>query len=99
MKIKILNYNNDAYEFEIDETTLDHIEVEIITGDELITIHYKDGGHSRTHDAARYSEDFRFQNYYDGWYEIYPDEIEEWMQRIDSYEWLDKKEITVKGTS
>ena len=86
MKIKLLDYESNEYELDVDEENLDHLEVEVISGDEILSIYLKDGS-IETYDAADYLGQMRMMNFYDGWYEVYPEDIEKWMNRKDSYDW------------
>ena len=66
----------------------DMLLVMVVSGDELIVV-CKDGRCTFEIDAGK---DSRLVNYYDGSYTVRKDQINEWMKREDSYEWLRKVE-------
>ena len=70
--IKIYDFLNEE---KIIPTTkpIDSIEVSVISGDEVITINYKDGT-SESHDAS----DDRYLDLYDGFYIVFEDQLEDW---------------------
>ena len=86
--INILDYNGNKYKIKIDKNNIHHIEVLVISGDELIRIYYNDGSHSKTYDVSNYNFDPRSVNFYDGRYDVYPKDITLWMTRNTSYEVL-----------
>ncbi len=73
MKTKIYNYTN-AREIEIKDKPIDYIRVELISGDEVVTIHYTDST-QETFD----SNDCRYMNFYDGSYVVKGSDIEKWL--------------------
>lgn len=74
MKTKIYDYANNAREIKIKDKPIDYIFVEVITGDEVVTIHYTDGT-QETFDSC----DFRNTNFNDGCYIVKGSDIEKWL--------------------
>lgn len=92
-KMKILNYANMIFETDIDLDEIKEVEVEIISGDEVISVHLKDGTIEQI-DADNIGFDQRCVDFYDGYYKIKgKKKLEEWNERIDTYSYLDIVEI------
>lgn len=70
--IKIYGFLNEEKIIPITKP-IDSIEVSVISGDEVITINYKDGT-SESHDAG----DDRYLDLYDGFYVVFEDQLEDW---------------------
>ena len=70
--IKIYDFLNEEKIIPITKP-IDSIEVSVISGDEIITINYKDGT-SENHDAS----DDRYLDLYDGFYVVFEDQLEDW---------------------
>lgn len=84
--IKALDFAGNAELWAFND--IDMLRVRVVSGDELIEV-YKDGRCTFEIDAGK---DSRLVNYYDGSYTVRKDQINEWMKREDSYEWLIKLE-------
>ena len=90
MKLKLLDYNAQSFEYDIGELSdIIRIDLEIISGDEVVTISYKDG----TTKILDTSPD-RFIDYDDGYYVVYDEatdinllENKKWLNRKTSYEY------------
>lgn len=86
--LTLLDYKNEEYETGIDLDNLDDvltISIEVVTGDEIAHVIYKDG-HSEYFDSCP----FRLTDYYDGGYTLYVagsdcDERERFVKRRSSY--------------
>ena len=74
MKTKIYDYANVAVEIEIKDKPIEKIFVEIKSGDEIVTIYYKDGTQDRFD-----SSNCRINNYDDGAYVVTGENIEKWL--------------------
>ena len=91
MKLKLLDYDKKPHEFEIGNLEdIASIDIDVITGDEIAIIEYKDGS-SVTHDTAN----DRFMDYFDDSYTVYNEEEginllmdEKWINRKSSYIFL-----------
>ena len=88
MKLKLLDYSKKPHEFEIGnlEDIID-IDMDVITGDEVVTVEYKDGN-SKICDTGV----DRFMDYFDDSYTVYNKEQginlladEKWVNRKSSY--------------
>ena len=87
MKLMVMAYTNEAFETEIDMADVDNLYVRVVTGDEIVTAHMKDGS-EHTFDADVLSGYGRQTDYYDGDYGIHSEDFDEWMKRKGTYEWL-----------
>lgn len=74
MKTKIYDYANNATEIEIKDKPIDYIFVEVITGDEVVTIHYTDNT-EETFDSSN----CRNTDFNDGSYIVKGSAIEKWL--------------------
>lgn len=90
MKLKLVNYINDIKEFKISPKKLLNFQFaiyEVISGDEVLTIYYKDG----TEDY--FNTELRFTSYYDDRIPIYSVEQLKLINKLDleqsSYERAD----------
>ena len=86
MKIKILDYK--SREKEVDVGELDGIrkmQVNVVTGDEILNVTYKDGSEKRFD-----SSDDRTRDFYDGNYELYNTETEPEINELENPEWLNR---------
>lgn len=91
-KLKLMNFNDERFDTEIDLDKLNEIskiEIEVITGDEVATITYKTGV-VLTIDSAVLANCLRSEDFYDGNYILYSDEdginrLEEFEKRTHSY--------------
>lgn len=74
MIIDIVDYKDERIKVDIgDIENIDYIEVEVLTGDEVITVWYKDGTYKDLD-----SSQCRLKDYYDGEYEVPSEQIEKW---------------------
>ena len=86
MKIKILDYRSREKEVDVGELKdIRKIAVDVITGDEILYITYKDGSIKRFD-----SSDDRTRDFYDGNYELYNTDIEPEINELDNPEWLNR---------
>lgn len=81
MDFLIFDYNNQAKTVHTDPNkTIEHLTVDIISGDEIVFIAYTDG----TYDSVDSTITPRIMDFYDGGYIITPDEIEDWVAAADN---------------
>ena len=74
MIINIVDYKGERIPAYIgDIENIDYIEVEVLTGDEFITVWYKDGKYDYWDSSV-----YRGTDYYDGEYEVPSEQIEKW---------------------
>lgn len=74
MIINIVDYKDDRIPGHIgDIENIDYIQVEVFTGDEVITVWYKDGTYKELD-----SSQCRLTDYYDGEYDVPSEQIEKW---------------------
>lgn len=74
MKTKIYDYANKAVEIKIKDKPIEEIFIEIKSGDEIVTIYYKDGTRDRFD-----SSNCRITGYDDGAYVVTGENIEKWL--------------------
>ena len=86
MKIKILDYKSRPKEVDVGELKdIRKMTVDVITGDEILNVTYKDGSEKRFD-----SSDDRCRNFYDGNYELYNTETEPEIIELRNPEWLNR---------
>lgn len=86
MVIKILDYKSRANEVNVGELKdIRKMTVEVITGDEILIVAYKDGSYKRFD-----SSDDRTRDFYDGDYELYNTETEPEINELENPEWLNR---------
>lgn len=73
MKFNIYNYDNVSTSVDTGDKEIEYITVEVITGDEVIHIHFTDG--TRSH----YKSDVALVDFYDGDYVVPKERIQEWI--------------------
>lgn len=74
MIINIVDYKGERIKVDIgDIENIDYIQVEVLTGDEFITVWYKDGTYDYWDSSV-----YRGTDYYDGYYEVPSEQIEKW---------------------
>lgn len=74
MIINIVDYKDERIKVDIgDIENIDYIQVEVLSGDEVITVWYKDGEYKDLD-----SSQCRLKDYYDGEYEVPSEQIEKW---------------------
>ena len=86
MVIKILDYKSRGKEVDVGELKdIRKMTVDVITGDEILNVTYKDGSYKRFD-----SSDDRTRAFYDGNYELYNTETEPEINELDNPEWLNR---------
>lgn len=88
MKIKLLDYGHDEVIVDVgDIETVKNMSITVLSGDEILTVSYKDG----TEKEFDPSDD-RFWDFYDGWYVVYDEDEgvnllndEKFVDRLSSY--------------
>lgn len=88
MNLNVIDYEHRKHETDIPVADIDSLYVRVITGDELITVIMKDGSH-KVVDAEEFG-DKRNMFFFDGEYGVHRDDLEEWLERADSYEWFSR---------
>ena len=74
MIINIVDYKDERIKVDIgDIENIDYIDVDVLSGDEVITVWYKDGTYKDLD-----SSQCRLADYYDGDYEVPSEQIEKW---------------------
>ena len=74
MKFNIYDFNDNITIVDTKNRDVDRVKVEVISGDEVVYIEYRDGSAEK-----RDSSHDRFINYYDGCYTLSGDRLTEWM--------------------
>lgn len=88
MKIKVLDYNGNVYEYDICETEdLAFLLVKVVTGDEIIEVYEKDKkwGDGRKVELFDPAHKERDADFLDAVYLVYPEDIELWNSRTNTY--------------
>lgn len=86
MKIKILDYKSKAKEVDVGELKdIRKMKVHFVTGDEILTVTYKDGS-KKIFDSS----DDRIKAFFDGDYELYNTETEPEINELENPEWLNR---------
>ena len=83
MIINIVDYSGERKQINVgDFELIDSIHVEVITGDEVVTVLYKDNTFEE-YDSSEY----RITDYYDGEYDVKAKDIKKWSNLSgDSYD-------------
>ena len=74
MKFNIYDFNDNIKIVDTKDRDIERITVDVVSGDEVVYIEYKDGGTEK-----RDSSHDRFINYYDGHYTLSGDRLAEWL--------------------
>ena len=86
MTIEILDYKNRKKEVDVGELKdIRKMTVDVVTGDEILNVTYKDGSEKRFD-----SSENRYKNFYDGDYELYNTETEPEINELENPEWLER---------
>ena len=86
MIIKILDYKSRAKEVDVGELKdIRKMQVDVVTGDEILTVTYKDGS-KKIFDSS----DDRTRAFFDGDYELYNTETEPEINELENPEWLNR---------
>lgn len=88
-KVKILDYENNIYETDVDIEDVNFIIVTVISGDEILSIFTKDDKTINI-DSAMLSGNFRFMDLYDYQYIVPTSDLAEWNERKNVYDWEDR---------
>lgn len=88
-KVKILDYENNIYETDVDIEEVNFIIVTVLSGDEVLSIFTKDDKTINV-DSAMLSGNFRFQDLYDYQYIVPTSDLAEWNERKNVYDWEDR---------
>lgn len=68
---------------------MDFLSVVILTGDEVVEVHFKDGT-QKIYDSADLSDCPRMDDYFDGVYEVNSRDLDSWSRRKDTYEYFER---------
>lgn len=83
MKLKVMAYNGELFETDIEMADIDSMIVEVVTGDEIVTVNLKDGTQKQI-DADQLSGYGRLNDHFDGSYGVHPEDFEKWMSRTST---------------
>ena len=88
MNINIFSYSGHKYHIETPRDDIDFIVVNIISGDEVLSIYYKDRSYE-TYDAVNFAleSDQRLLGFHDGSYVVFQDQIDKWNNRKNAQDW------------
>lgn len=84
--LMIMDYNSNKYDTGINMKDISSIQVTVVSGDELITVCYKDGRISDLIDAMDFAKGWRVMGFFDDSYSVRADELEAWSKREDTYD-------------
>lgn len=86
MKLKLMDYSDKLFEYEIgDLNTIDSIQIDVISGDEVGDVIYKDGSY-KIFDTANSD---RLEDFFDGSYVVY--DINDDINLLNDLEWVNRK--------
>lgn len=85
--LNVMDYKHTSHETDIPVADVDSLYVVVLTGDEVVQVNLKDGSH-KVVDAIGFLDCVRADDYFDGDYGVHKDDLEEWLERKDSYEWF-----------
>ena len=91
--LQIIDYQKTVYDTGIPLDTIEYVDVIVLSGDEVITVHFKDGSTEEEFDAAVFANNFRVFDFYDRSYTV-KQHLVEWNSRktsYDSWSWDDNK--------
>lgn len=84
-KIFALNYDKEKTMTGVDTEDVTDVEVLVVSGDEILIIHKKNGEEIGIDGDQNGS---RAVSFFDGRYTVYPEEFDSWMKRKSSYDGL-----------
>lgn len=87
MNLNVFDYSHKSYETDIDVDDVNSLYVVVLSGDEIVTAIMNDGS-ERVVDAIELAGETRCENFFDGEYGVHKDDLEQWLGRIDSYDWF-----------
>lgn len=88
MNINIFDFTHTSHDTGVDVNDIVNIDVQVISGDEILCIEKKDGT-IEVFDAVSFSHSDRIINYHDMSYELSDKkEIKRWLKRENSYGWF-----------
>lgn len=82
-----MDYDSDSYTTDILLKDISLLIVTVISGDEVIDVFLK-SGKIKILDVTTINHRWRYVNFYDGEYVVTENELIEWNNRKDTYEWL-----------
>lgn len=85
-KVKILDFLGNEYDTDVDIENVELVFVTVVSGDEILIIHTKDND-IKYFDGAEFSGNIRTEDHYEYAYTILEDELENWNERKDNYEY------------
>lgn len=88
MKLKVMAFTGELFETDINMADIDSMIVEVVCGDEVVTVNLKDGTQKQI-DADKLSEYGRAEDDIDGCYGVHPSDFKAWTKRKTTREWLD----------
>lgn len=91
--LKIMNYKNHHFDTGIPMGTIRYLDVNIISGDEVVIALTDDG--VRYFDAAVLANNLRCESLCQGMYTVFPDQFEKWNKRKTVYDPIDKWDFCV----
>lgn len=91
MNLKILDFDGEHYDTGISIDSVEDVTVTVVSGDEILAIELSNGS-SVIIDVSTINRNWRYANHYDGTYMVSKENLEEWNNRKDSYEWFWRNE-------
>lgn len=85
--LNVIDYAHKSHETGVPVTNVNSLYVIVISGDEIITAVMDDGAVLFV-DAVDFTETPRQMDFFDGEYGVHKDDLEDWLERKDSYEWF-----------
>lgn len=87
MKLNVFDWEHKSHETDIEAEDVNCLYVVVLSGDEVITAIMNDGS-EKIIDAVEFTNGNRCENFFDGDYGVHKDDLEEWLGRVDSYDWF-----------
>lgn len=97
MNVKIYDFRSQEYDVGVSIDNVSEISVTVISGDEILDIRTKDGKVT-IYDSDNYSDSKRTMSFFNGSYVVPNEQLEEWADRKNSYDWILSGEHEVYGS-
>ena len=90
--VKCMNYKDETFDTGVKFDDVDRLFISVITGDEIITVLFKDGSEMEF-DSAIMGDNSRLFDYFDEQYIVSKTELDAWSKRKNTYdmEWRHEK--------
>lgn len=97
MNVIIYDFKAQKYDVGVPVEKVSEIGVSVISGDEILAVRTDDGD-LKVFDADTFSDSRREMSFFNGAYVVLKDQLEEWTNRKDSYDWVLSGEHEIYGS-